>query len=601
MCGIFGCVGKLDNEKAMQCVTRIKHRGPDALKVQELEGVTLAHARLSIIDISDEANQPFGDSTGRYWIVFNGEIYNFVELREELKLAGCKFRTQSDTEVLLYAYITWGEKFQEKCNGMWALAIWDSYERKLFLSRDRFGIKPLFLFREGENLYFASEMKAFFSVMKERVPNYHLFDNNDYFKYEATRECTIKGIEHFPAGYCATYDANGKYNEYQWWNTLEHLIDVPENYNEQVEYFRELFLDSCRIRMRSDVPLGTALSGGIDSSAVLGAMYNISQTIPGQMNQDWQNAFVASMPNTAIDETEYAEIAAKHVGLNVKRVMVNPKISVDELMQYIYMCEEPYCTSPIPFIQTYKAIRDSGVKVTLDGHGADELFGGYDFDFLLSCMDAGMYTQEFYEVLNTYNDSVFEYKRITDKEAVRRTLTELALLQKDAKKEKGLEGFDWLNRKLYLQTHKKVLPTILRCYDRYSMSNGLEIRMPFMDYRIVCFAFSIPWNSKVKGGYSKAIVRDMARPFMTDKILNRKDKIGFNSPLTEWFKGELREFLLDTVHTRDFLECGLINSLEVTVLINELLNSDDMRFDSGAKIWESMIPYLWKKAVIDNE
>ena len=153
MCGIFGCIGSMQKEDAYKCIKRIAHRGPDALEVKQLQGATLAHARLSILDISDNANQPMSDASGRYWIVYNGEVYNFLEIKRELELLGYRFRTDSDTEVILYAYIAWGERFQDKCNGMWAIAIWDNYEKKLFLSRDRFGVKPLFYYEQDGRIF----------------------------------------------------------------------------------------------------------------------------------------------------------------------------------------------------------------------------------------------------------------------------------------------------------------------------------------------------------------------------------------------------------------------------------------------------------------
>lgn len=261
MCGIFGCVGELLKEKAYECISQISYRGPDKLNVKVLEGIVISHARLSILDVSDLANQPMSDPSGRYWIVYNGEVYNFLELRKELEQFGWKFKTNSDTEVVLYSYIEWGENFQNKCNGMWALVIWDNIEKRLFLSRDRFGVKPLYYYEQDNNFYFASEMKAFFPIMKERRINYQLLEKKQYFIYEATENCSIKGIKKILGGEYGYYK-NGQLHLNKWWNTLEHLIKVPGKYEEQVELFRELFIDACKIRMRSDVPIGTALSGG---------------------------------------------------------------------------------------------------------------------------------------------------------------------------------------------------------------------------------------------------------------------------------------------------------------------------------------------------
>ncbi|NBH82479.1 asparagine synthase (glutamine-hydrolyzing) [bacterium C-53] len=594
MCGIFGCIGKLQRENAYKCINEIAYRGPDALEVRQLEGAIFAHARLSILDTSDAANQPMSDITGRYWIVYNGEVYNFSELKKELEELGYQFKTNSDTEVVLYAYIEWGKDFQYKCNGMWALAIWDTVKKELFLSRDRFGVKPLYYYEQDNNFYFASEMKAFFPIMKERKINYYIFESKNYFSYESSPNCCIKGIKKIQAGYFG-YLKNGKLGLSKWWNTLDNLIEVPEKYEKQIESLRELFLDACRIRMRSDVPIGTALSGGVDSSAVAGAMKYISQTDAQDVNKDWQHAFVACMPDTVIDETQYAEIAARYIGLDVQKVMVHASISAEKLLEYMYICEDPYITSPIPFMQTYKNIVDNGVKVTVDGHGADELFGGYNFDIIYAAMEVEKDSESFKEIWKTYNDMSLEESRLSYDKFV--NMIE-SFEQSDTDKfSKETQCLDLLNRKLYKQTHKEVLPTLLRCYDRYSMGNGLEIRMPFMDYRIVSFAFSVSWKSKVNHGYSKKIIRDMAIPFMDKRIMYRKSKVGFNSPLTEWLKGDMKEFILDTVHSKEFYECELLNPIYAKIMVDEFYKCKTNSFSDGQAIWTLLVPFLWKKAM----
>ncbi len=598
MCGIFGCVGKLERNKAGECIDRIAHRGPDALVVKELDGATLAHARLSILDTSDVANQPMSDISGRYWIIYNGEVYNYLELRLELQKLGYCFKTNGDTEVVLYSYIEWGMEFQKKCNGMWGLAIWDNLKKELFLSRDRFGVKPLYYYRQDDNFYFASEMKAFFPVMNKKEMNYEPILKRGYFKNEATEDCCIKEIKKIKAGYSGYY-SKGKLQLYRWWNTLDNILEVPSEYEEQVEYLRELFLDACKIRMRSDVPIGTALSGGVDSSAVIGAMKQVSVGNDVHINADWQHAFVASMPNTTIDETEYAKKAADYIGISIHKVPITAKIDPDEIYKYIYMCEEPYLTSPIPFFQTYGYIRGKGIKVTLDGHGADELFGGYRTPIYAAAKDYRRDKRIMKQLLQTYNDMNFRENRIkmdalldrVDKRYLERSVDE---------NHDNWKKLSECNRRLYIEVHEQILPTLLRCYDRYSMGNSVEIRMPFLDYRIVCFAFSIPDTSKLRDGYTKMIVRDAMAPFMDKEIMYRKLKIGFNSPLTEWFQTELKEFLLDIIHSKDFFECELIDSQNVRDKVNDFYKNNHEYYNEGEVLWREIIPYLWKKAVIDS-
>ena len=512
-----------------------------------------------------------------------------MELRSELEELGYHFRTGSDTEVVLYSYIEWGSAFQNKCNGMWGLAIWDNIKKELFLSRDRFGVKPLYYYEENHNFYFASEMKAFFPVMSERKINYHVFESKNYFAYEATPDCCIRGIHKVGAGQCG-YVKNGRLDLYRWWNTLDHLMDVPQKYDDQVECLRQLFLDACRIRMRSDVPIGTALSGGVDSSAVVGALKLVSNQSE-EYAADWQHAYVASMPNTRLDETQYAEIAAAYVGLEIKKVLIET-VPAEELFRYMYICEDPYITSPVPFMQTYGAIGADGVKVTIDGHGADELFGGYSFDFIYAVGAAENDPDKIKDIYRTYNgimttEDRISYQHFSD------MIKDLTIRQEKDQ----FRTMDVLNRRLYESTHVATLPTILRCYERYGMGNGLEIRMPFMDYRIVSFAFSIPWHSKINGGYSKKIIRDMAAPFMDKRIMYRKTKIGFNSPMTEWMLGAWKEFILDTIHSREFHECGLLNPLDVQIEVEAFYQSERHTFAMGETVWKSLVPFLWKKSM----
>lgn len=599
MCGIFGCVGQMHMDKAYECIHRIAHRGPDALAVKPLKGIVLAHARLSILDTSVDANQPMPDQSGRYWIVYNGEIYNFLELRQELKYLGYNFRTDGDTEVVLYSYIEWGEDFQKKCNGMWSLAIWDNVKEELFLSRDRFGIKPLYYYREDNNFYFASEIKAFFPIMKEKNINYNIFEKGDYLGFESTQECCVRDVKKIQAGYYG-YLREGTLSLYRWWNTLDNLMEISEKYEEQVKYLRGLLLDACRIRMRSDVPIGTALSGGLDSSAVVGCMKYISAKEDVRVMKDWQHTFVASMPGTMIDETMYAKKAAEYVNVDLQEVHVTAKISPDEIFHYLYICEEPYTTSPIPFLQTYGFIANSGVHVTLDGHGADELFGGYRAGIYAAAKGCRQDQDKFVQIWRTYNDILFPENKMTLEE-----FTE-CVDKRRFESSRDEEHDNWknmseYNRRLYIETHEKILPTLLRCYDRYSMGNGVEIRMPFLDYRIVCFAFSLPWTSKLRNGYTKSVLRDASAMFMDSQIIYRKRKVGFNSPLTDWFQTDLKEFVLDTIHSKDFYECELIDSLEVSKKVMNFFQNSKGYFNEGELLWRELLPYFWKKAVISGK
>jgi asparagine synthase (glutamine-hydrolysing) len=617
MCGIFGYLGFIEKDLAQACLKTLAHRGPDGHGLWSQSDVTLGHRRLSILDLSENAKQPMSYADGRYYITFNGEIYNFLEIRFELEQKGYHFQSQSDTEVILAAFIEWSEACLDKFNGMWSFAIWDCHEKALFLSRDRFGKKPLFytVLPSGD-FAFASEMKAFFPLLKDVRPNKKLvMDINCVFVYENTSECVIEEIKRFPAGYSG-WVKQGKLTTKRWWNTLDNLVQVPLRYEEQVELFRELFLDASRLRMRSDVPLGTALSGGLDSSATISAMAHISGHGKTQrMGESWQHAFVASFPGTPLDETKYARMVTDNLGIDATVIEIDPLRAISDIDHYLYLFEDLYITSPIPFMLTYGAVKLHGTSVTLDGHGADELFAGYNFDYLIALKDAGFNLKQAYEIVGTYYDSLpqdslqiakmpsksrfvaeFHAKGLA-KKILRRGFQQVS---RDVR-HPAWEGLDYLNRQLYISTHETILPTLLRNYDRYSMANGVEIRMPFMDHRIVSFAFSIPWSSKVRDGYSKAIIRDAMAQFMPREVAYRKTKIGFNSPIVDWMKGPLKAYFLDTISCQSFKTSGLIDSQNVEKSIRYVIDNPDAKFSDGERAWTMLTPYLWERAVINGE
>lgn len=622
MCGIFGVThAKIEHSLAESCLVKITHRGPDGYGIKEIEPKTVfAHRRLAILDLSERGKQPMCYAN-RYWITFNGEIYNFLELKAELLLKGYDFNSDSDTEIILAAFIEWGSDCLKKFNGMWAFAIYDTYSKRTFIARDRFGKKPLFYTPYQEGIAFASEMKALFPLLDNIVPNYGLVKNsNKIFTYESTEECLIQGIKRFPAGSYAWIDG-AQVSITRYWNTLDNLIDVPTEYDKQVQMFQELFFDACKIRMRSDVTLGTALSGGLDSSATISVMANIAGSDSHErVNRDCQHAFVAAFPGTPLDESKYAQMVVDNLGIKSNFIDIDPTKEISKINKYFYMFEDLYITSPIPFMMTYRAIRENGVVVTLDGHGADELFGGYPFDYVNALRDSKFSSVETDNVFAAYYDNYVNQddslesdlpsksallvqkllkepiKDLIKKVIGRRTAT----FNKDCNHNNFLK-LDYLNKILYCSTHETILPTLLRNYDRYSMANGVEIRMPFMDHRIVSFAFSIPWTSKIRNGYSKNIIRDALVPFMPKEIAYRKNKIGFNTPIIEWMQGPMREYFLDTINSGEFINSNIIDAKSVKKQIEDIINDPKAGFGNGEIAWTRFMPYIWEQAVIKQK
>jgi asparagine synthase (glutamine-hydrolysing) len=614
MCGVFGYIGNISKELAVLCTDTLAHRGPDGRGIWHREGVALGHRRLSILDLSENAAQPMSYADGRYWITFNGEIYNFLELRKDLEKKGYQFQSDSDTEVILAAFTEWRDACLEKFNGMWAFAIWDSHERALFLSRDRLGKKPLFYAELPGGFAFASEMKALFPILPDVRPNLKLVkDVSGNFLYDNTEECVVEGIKRFPAGHYGWLKRENL-SIHRWWCTLDHTMDVPPCFEEQVEMFRELLFDACRLRMRSDVPLGTALSGGLDSSSTMSAMAYISRTENGRrINHDWQHAFIACFPGTPLDESEYAKSVTDHLGIEGTFININPLERIERLYKDLYLYEELSLTSPIPFMMTYEKMRSHGVVVTIDGHGADELLGGYSFDFINALGEAGLNIGKVKMILDTYYNAmpqasaqfhlppkILFYVKWHILQLLGKVSGQISSGSLDGS-HPVYQGLDTMNKVLYDSAHVKVLPTILRSYDRYSMSNGVEIRMPFLDHRIVSFAFSIPWTSKLRNGFSKDIVREAMSPYMPQEIAFRKSKIGFNTPIIDWMRGPLKGYFIDMVHSPSFNECAIIAPDKVKKIVMEVIESNNPLFTKGETAWAHLIPFLWEQAVIKRK
>ncbi len=616
MCGIYGCVGKqLSAEMADLCCDRMQHRGPDGRGVWQEDDVTLAHRRLSIIDLSEDGSQPMAYADGRYMITFNGEIYNYIEVKERLKKAGYVFHNDSDTEVILAAYHAWGEECVSHFNGMWAFAIYDREEKELFLSRDRFGVKPLFYSLEGGVLVFASEMKAIMPCLKTiRIDKKMLDLFRIFHHYEFKEECLIEGIKRFPAGHNATFK-KGIFKIKRYWDTLDQLIDLPGPYEEQVEMFRTLFLDACRLRMRSDVPIGTSLSGGLDSSAVLCALHDIASR--GQdvsYQKDWQHAYVAGFQDSVLDETRYARRVTDHIGIGSTHIDIKNITDERILYRQAYLLEELWMNTQIPQMAIYENERLYGTVVSIDGHGADELFGGYSFNMQFALLDApdddvvrmlARTIREAESIGDDFADMDTWIKKRIRKTKIRELYEHIyrrSILKGDPCKHPGFKRLDRLTQSLYVETHERILPTLLRNYDRDSMAYGVEIRMPFMDHRIVSFAMSLPWHSKLRNGCSKAIIRDALCDIMPYDIVYRKDKKGFNAPIGEWIRGSA-EVYLDLVNSTRFLESAAVKGhKKIRKRLYDFIKNEDpdhnADFAKAQRLWLELNMFVWEEAMI---
>lgn len=614
MCGIAGVISPRNDlpQLIRQMNHQIEHRGPDEEGVWTDEGIALGHRRLSILDLTPSGHQPMSYADGRYWIVFNGEIYNFIEIKSELIQKGYKFQSTSDTEVVLASYLEWGPDCLFKFNGMWAFAIWDTFTKTLFLSRDRFGVKPLFFFLDQNTFAFASEMKGLFPVLPQIRVNMKTLQLFKQFahSYEGTMECLVEGIRRFPAG-CYGILRNERFEITSWWNTLDHLPAVAETYEEQVEQFREIFLDACRIRMRSDVPVGGCLSGGLDSSAVTCGLRFVADHSPGErQSQDWQNAFVMTFPGSPIDEKVFAERVVQHTNIRPHYLTLDPFAMFDHLDDYLYKFEELHMGIPFMAMQTYQYVRASGIVVTLDGHGGDEVLGGYPWYIFNALVDADCNEKDNLDLFHAY---YYSYEDILDQVGGPAKLMDDFLSRRVKTWQDRQNGvkhnpmnishpawgkMDYFSQGLYVDTHRLILPTLLRNYDRCSMAHGVEIRMPLLDWRLVTYAFSLPWTSKLRDGFTRKIFRDAAASFTPHDIAYRRSKIGFNVPMTEWFRGPLKSWIKDVVSSQDFLQSNLVDGARLAAQTPKILERSEPILSDGEYLWCSIMPYLWEKAIV---
>ena len=602
MCGIVG-LWNLDGEPVsldtLECFTdSLSHRGPDGngFYIDSEANLGLGHRRLAIIDTSEGGRQPMSFGDGRYWITFNGEMYNFLELKVELEQFGYRFKSDSDTEVILAAYHYWGEDCQLRFNGMWALAIWDREEQKLFVSRDRFGVKPLVYYFDQRHFAFASEMKAFLALDWFKPE----FDpamvaaalSNERF-IEGSERCLLRGLRHLFGGHCLTLRAGEQPKIRRWWNTLDHLESVPANYEEQVHRFRGLFLDACRIRMRSDVPIGTALSGGLDSSSILCGMRHIrnGNNANDRLAEDWQRAFIMTYPGAAIDERRYADQVIEHTGATPVYCTGASDLYLENFDRILFQYEEISDLHLGPWL-VHKAQRESGVVVTIDGHGGDEALGGYPWYVTAALKDSltkfsPRRTRELVSImkgLELFPENEFYIKsaqalfaKATKSHEQPWLLQSPAEFISPAYEEDRLriQDRDTLFKTLYKDFHYIQLPTNLRDFDHLSMAHGVEVRSPFMDWRLVCFLFSLPATAKIGAGFTKRILRDALTGILPEPIRTRTRKLGFPNLAEAWTSSRAQDFMRDIIYSAPFRESDVWDGKKVAEDLEAAIRNQD--------------------------
>jgi asparagine synthase (glutamine-hydrolysing) len=586
MCGLVVMLGlgarKPDVAVLNRMAQSLAHRGPDDSGLYLDDQVGFGFRRLSILDLSPTGHQPMSSEDGQLVIVFNGEIYNYVELRDELRAAGYCFRSTSDTEVLLAAYRHWGPECLGRLNGMWAFVIHDRRRGVLFGARDRFGVKPLFVHRGKDCWLLASEVKAILaSGVYNRETNWQVAaDFLIHGKLDETPATFYADIEQVPAGCAFEIRLDGRWRQWTYWS----LSGIePEPIPAVEEAVAALLEDATRIRLRSDVPIGVCLSGGLDSTAIICAMARNRQ-VGDVARAAPLLAFCYHEP--AFDERAFVADTLSQTGALLRRISLTPDAMWEGLTEVLRFQDEPiHSGAPIAGFHLMKLASSNGVKVLLNGQGSDEVFAGYTsyfHDYWYTLLRTGQGVRAWQEIRayaagrGTSAGTLFltalgrlfhhQLRRFSPYRDVarRRRSRHLkhkrwftpSLIEHLTSSDAGYEDPD-LNAVLRRSVERTPLPHYLRMEDRNSMAHGVEARLPFLDYRLVSLAFRVPADRKVQGIWNKALLRSSLRGRIPESVRTRVEKMGFPTSLHTWVTGALAQPLADILASRAARERGI--------------------------------------------
>lgn len=604
MCGIVGFVRKkhfeIDDLTVIEAMTNsLIHRGPNdsgtkLIKNDNLElNIAIGHRRLSIIDLSSNAHQPMNDENENFFIVFNGEIYNYIELKNELINIGHIFKSDSDTEVVLKAYEEWGMQCFKRFNGMWSLAIYDKKKECMVLSRDRFGKKPLFYYKTSEIFIFASEIKAILKFPDiDKKPNYKKvfrYISGSYRYVDCDNESFFRDIYHIPKSSYVIISGNMQINNYMYWDLLENTSKNFISENDAIDSFRELLIDSVRLRLRSDVPVGCMLSGGMDSTSITSIAYKILNT------QIITFSGITGDQKGIYDESEYIDEVVRETKAEHHYIKPEPSDLFTTLTEMLSFHDEPVCT--VTWYALYliaKKIKDEGVPVVLNGHGGDELLAGYWYhypeffydlekDGEFSCFNSeisqwqqnhGRNISEFTKAKEFIKSFYFDGKQENSKYQDYSFCFSLDFIKTFKNEKSFLTPYDkksYLSRVLYNELMHETVPASLRAEDRNTMANSIESRSPMLDYRLTEFCFSLPNNFKIRDGIGKWILRESMKGILPEKVRTRKDKAGFLSPADRWFRNENREQIRELINSEDVKLMDIFDIEQLNSIFNEHL------------------------------
>lgn len=612
MCGIAGFTGGKNEQLIRQMSQDMKHRGPDGDGFYIDEHISLLNRRLAIIDRKG-GDQPIYNEDKTLAVLYNGEIYNYLELRGDLEKAGHTFTTKSDTEVIVHAYEEWGEKSFDMLNGMFGIALYDIPNKKLTLVRDQFGIKPLYYAQTHKGLIFASEIKPILhsGYIEKKVNERILYRYLAYRIHDDQEETFFEDIYHLMPGQLLTVQ-NGRV-EKRMYSTLQSELDnqILKSSSEaispkDIEKFGELFVDSIQRRLISEVPVGTCLSGGLDSSSVVAVVNKLLSEHRKETESvgKVQNTFSAVFPGSTNDEESYIDDLIKQTE-NVKSHKVKPKAEdfFADLEDFIRTQEEPTISTG-PYAQ-YAVMREATKHVTvlLDGQGADEMMAGYlpyYIVYLKQLLHTGAYGKLFQEMWSS-RDILFNYVRyiLAREFAVKMDVDVSQLLHTSFTSKFSDEEFsistDNLKKRLKDDIFKNSLPSLLRYEDKNTMRFSIEGRVPFLDFRLVKYIFSLPDEIIIKHGWNKYALRESMKKLLPEKIRLRRNKIGFTTPEHEWFM-RMKNRIYGIFLSESFASRPYFNQTEVLQAFRKFIegkNEDTLLF------WRILNVELWLREFID--
>jgi asparagine synthase (glutamine-hydrolysing) len=616
MCGICGIININNNpvkEVQIREMMQVqKHRGPDDDGLYIKDNLGLGFVRLSILDLSAAGHQPMFSDDGKYVVVYNGEIFNYLELRLELIEKGYFFKTDTDTEVLINSYKEWGEECQHKFNGMWSFAIYDIENNNIFFSRDRYGIKPFYFYQDKNIFAFASEIPSLLKIIPQKVQvnEKAIYDYLVFNRTDQNEETFFKNIFKLKHGHCLSILAINKTVRIdpsrQWYN-LKKAVNNKLKSGINADQFKELFYDAIQLRLRSDVPVGVSLSGGLDSSAIVSTLLNYFD------KKDLYTFSAIYEKGQFGDETAFIKLYED----TIKNMFyINPTSDslLDDLKKFVITHAEPIPATG-PYSQ-YKVMElaQNYVGVTLDGQGADEILGGYHYFFgfyfkeLLKKGRIIKLIQEIYYYLVLHKSLLgvksFVYFLLPKAIRVKLNLLERDYIDADFVKKYSqfnntagtLYAANSLNEALFNHFEYK-LEHLLKWEDRNSMAFSLEARVPFLDHRLVEATLSADGSNIINKGMTKHLLRESMKGLLPEEIRLRRDKIGFDTPQDEWFRSpEFQSLVYEILNSSSFRNRGMINVEAAKTMYKCHL---EHKINRSNEIWKLIHLELWFREFID--